>query len=425
MPSFTLDVRTLAFVLMLISATLSFLMLYIWRTNKTYPGFGLWTLANTAGAVGFVLIGLQGVAPDFITVVLANTFTVGCLALTLKGIRKFFGLKSSSVFSIATLAVHAAILAYFTYVIPDEAIRTYTTSTLAVILGVRCTYEFLKIEKAEQLFTISFGAKAFGLFCVFMLARVVLSYIFAGGNVISTPDWLNSLTFTMFIIFVMIWTVNFIMLNSERLQRDLTDAQAEYEKLATTDFLTGICNNRSFNQISQNEVNRAARTHTALSVIMMDIDEFKTINDTYGHATGDVVLKAIAELGRNNLRGIDTIGRLGGEEFGILLPHTDLAGANTIAGHLRAAVEDAEIASQFGIIKITASFGVAQMRATDGGIEDVLVRADAKLYEAKRAGRNCVKSERDVSAANLYDAKGNNLNLVKGEKIAARLRLIS
>lgn len=396
MNSVTLDIRTLAFVLVLVSAILSLLMLFIWRTNKTYPGFGFWTLANLAGAAGFLLIGLRGIAPDALTIIVGNTLTVGCMALMLKGIRTFFGRSSSAFFCITALTLQAALMVYFTYVSPDVTARIYIASALAVILSARCAYEFLNLDKEERLFTTSFGATIFGLFAMFMVARISLTYSFSHINDLYSPDWIQSLTFTMFILFVMIWTVDFIMLNSERLQRELQIAQVELEKIATTDFLTGINNSRSFTEISENEVRRAMRFRHSLCVIMLDIDHFKQINDTYGHATGDMVLKKVVEIGRVSLRGIDTFGRLGGEEFGILLPHTDIAGAITVAEHLRGVIEKAEIKTHANSIKITASFGVTEFRRGDAGVKSVLERVDALLYEAKHAGRNCYRSDSKI-----------------------------
>lgn len=395
--SVTLDIRTLTFVLMLVSAILSLLMLYIWRTNKTYPGFGLWTLANCVGAVGFFLMGTRGVAPDFISIVIANTLTMGCLALTLAGIRTFAGKSTSKILCIAALLAQAGALAYYTYAVPDVPTRIYIASILAVGFSAWIGYEFLKLQQTDRLFATSFGAKVFGLFALFMASRVVLTFYFSHLDNLYSPDWIQSLTFMMLIIFVMIWTVNFIMLNSERLQRELRVAQVELEKIATTDFLTGISNNRSFTDVSENEVRRAMRFRHSLSAIIMDIDDFKAINDTYGHSTGDVVLRKIVEVSKTGLRTIDTMGRLGGEEFGILLPHTDIAGAKTVAAYLRSAIEEAEVRIPNGVLKVTASFGVAELRPGDVRLRTLLDRADGYLYEAKRSGKNCVRSDKPMS----------------------------
>jgi diguanylate cyclase (GGDEF)-like protein len=397
MSSVILDMRTLTFVLMLVSAVLSLVMVFVWRTNKTYDGFGWWTIANLAGAFGFLLLGLRGDTPIFWTIVVANSFSVGCMALSLEGIRRFLGRPGIPIFSAAILALHAATLAYYTYVDPDVLARIYASSVLSVFLGARCIYEFITIPKNERLPSITFTTTVFVIFTVFMIARIVLTHFFSNIEHFYSPDWVQSLTFIMLVTFVMTWTFNFLTLNSERSQHELKLAKVELEKLATTDFLTGLSNIRGFAETSENEIRRARRFSNPLSVIMLDIDCFKDINDTYGHATGDRVLVKIAEIGIEGLRTIDTIGRLGGEEFGILLPHTDIAGAETVAEFLRAAIEKAEVEASSGIVKFTASLGIAEMRASDSDIRSILERADDLLYEAKRRGRNQVVGEPDVA----------------------------
>lgn len=393
MSSVILDMRTLTFVLMLVSAVLSLVMVFVWRTNKTYDGFGWWTIANLAGAFGFLLLGLRGDTPIFWTIIVANSFSVGCMALSLEGIRRFLGRPGVPVFSVSVLSLHAFALVYYTYYDPDVLARIYASSVLSVVLGARCIYEFITIPKGERLPSVAFTTTVFAIFTVFMLARIVLTHFFSNIEHFYSPDWVQSLTFIMLITFVMTWTFNFLTLNSERSQNELKLAKVELEKLATTDFLTGLCNNRGFAEISENEIRRARRFRNPLSVIMLDIDCFKEINDTHGHATGDRVLVKIAEIGIAGLRTIDTIGRLGGEEFGVLLPHTDIAGAETVAEFLRAAIERAEIQTSSGTIKFTASLGIAEMRHSDTNINSILERADDLLYTAKRNGRNQVAGE--------------------------------
>ena len=399
MSSVTLDMRTLTFVLLLLSALLSLVMVFVWRTNKTYNGFGWWTLANLAGILGFLLLGLRAQLPDLISIVIANTVACSSMGLTLVGTRRFLGRSGAEVFVGAALLLHAVALAWFTYIDPDTVMRIYVSSGLSAMFGIRCDYEFITVKKNDRLFTTIFAATVHAIFSIFMIGRMALTHIFSNIDNFYSPDWIQSLTFTMFITFLVTWTFNFLMLNSERVQRELKTTQVELEKLATTDFLTSISNNRRFSEISENEMRRARRFNHPLSVIVLDIDRFKEINDTYGHAAGDLVLLRIAEIGKAGLRGVDTIGRLGGDEFGILLPHTDLSGAEIVAETMRVAIEEAVIDSSAGPIKIMASLGIAEMKASDRDIKSILERADALLYEAKRGGRNRAVS--DITTRNL------------------------
>ena len=154
-----------------------------------------------------------------------------------------------------------------------------------------------------------------------------------------------------------------MILTNERLQTELNDARLILEKVAATDYLTGIANNRRFYETGEIEIQRANRFRHTLTLVMFDLDFFKLINDNYGHAAGDKVLIEIVAVCRRNLRSVDLFGRLGGEEFAVLLPHTDLEGAKTAAELLRTAVEGIQIeTAPDEIIKVTASFGITELK---------------------------------------------------------------
>lgn len=165
--------------------------------------------------------------------------------------------------------------------------------------------------------------------------------------------------------------------------------EAQLQKLASTDPLTGLFNRRMFlEQLEQERAKVSRLLHYSAVLLMLDLDFFKRINDTYGHATGDAVLKAFAEVVRNNSRTIDIPARLGGEEFAILLAGADKKDALTMAERLRRQVADIVIDHEAGPVKITVSIGAAILLAEDINCEAVLHRADAALYEAKDRGRN-------------------------------------
>lgn len=169
--------------------------------------------------------------------------------------------------------------------------------------------------------------------------------------------------------------------------------EAELCRLATTDALTGILNRRSFMTNSSIEVNRSKRHKRPLSVLMLDIDNFKRVNDTYGHPVGDEAIKAMATTCAKTIRANDILSRLGGEEFAILLPETDLSNAIAMAERLRAAIADIRIPTEIGELSFTSSIGVAELTEVDPSIETLLSHADAALYEAKRSGRNRVMAK--------------------------------
>ncbi|HEY0835508.1 MAG TPA: diguanylate cyclase [Azospirillum sp.] len=186
--------------------------------------------------------------------------------------------------------------------------------------------------------------------------------------------------------------------------RDITERKRfenELRHLATTDPLTGLANRREFLAAAERELVRVRRYDRPAAVLMVDIDHFKRINDTHGHAAGDEALRRVAAICRDLLRESDLIGRLGGEEFGILLPETDVAAAREAAERLRAALAGADIRRpDGGAMRLTASIGIAACTATDSSIGQALSRADDALYHAKGQGRNRVEVKApELSAA--------------------------
>ena len=168
----------------------------------------------------------------------------------------------------------------------------------------------------------------------------------------------------------------------------------EAQWLATTDSLTNINNRRRFFELGRIEIERARRYQHPISAIMIDIDHFKQINDTYGHALGDQVLYELAQGCRENIREFDIIGRYGGEEFSVLLPTTDLAEALATAERLRqwAVAQVFANLTETETVSVTISLGVAELSADISDLAVLLDRADSALYTAKQAGRNCVRA---------------------------------
>jgi len=174
--------------------------------------------------------------------------------------------------------------------------------------------------------------------------------------------------------------------------RDISERRAlrlELERQATTDSLTGIANRRHFLTAAQMEIDRCERHGRTLSLLMLDIDHFKEVNDTFGHATGDRALQAVARSCDKEMRSTDLCGRIGGEEFALLLVETGVAQACRVAERLISQVKAIELFTENGRpVRLTTSIGVAECRPQTETLSDLMVRADKALYKAKNMGRN-------------------------------------
>ena len=187
-------------------------------------------------------------------------------------------------------------------------------------------------------------------------------------------------------------TLEELLERKDVLERELRTANERLEHLASTDELTGVANRRAIEEALRRDLARADRDATPLSVILIDVDHFKSVNDTWGHATGDAVLSSLGKLMKSVLRTSDVAGRWGGEEFLCILPNTDSIGATVVAERLRTALPLNTVAGPRGPVQVTASFGIASVRGPGcrSASEGIMRRADSALYSAKDQGRDQV-----------------------------------
>jgi len=172
----------------------------------------------------------------------------------------------------------------------------------------------------------------------------------------------------------------------------LTNKNREFETMASTDTLTGLYNRYKFSELYLSSYRSMSQRHNSMSLLLIDIDNFKNVNDTYGHNAGDKVLVQVAHTLLKTLRNIDIVARWGGEEFIVLLPTANLDNAKKIAEEIRSQVEKLEIDS---VERVTISLGVSLVEE-GSEMEDIINCADKALYLAKKSGRNCVKTQEDI-----------------------------
>lgn len=187
--------------------------------------------------------------------------------------------------------------------------------------------------------------------------------------------------------------------------RMLDSIQDYYEKLqelSDRDYLTGLYNRRKFEEFLTYEIKRSLRHRHKFTILMIDLDNFKYINDTYGHASGDLVLKEVTNIFGSNLRNADILARLGGDEFAVILPETPYENGFAVVEKLRSRLEATPISLMFDQITLTASFGIAEYPEQGENIESLLTGSDLAMYKAKRAGKNTIaradQSDQEMAA---------------------------
>jgi diguanylate cyclase (GGDEF)-like protein len=222
------------------------------------------------------------------------------------------------------------------------------------------------------------------------------------SGTVSAEDWLDNDGITDEPLKIALdLTIDGDRMGYEGIVRDVTPfkkMEAELRRLATTDSLTGINNRRHFMELAHKEMSRSRRHGYAFSLIMLDIDHFKKINDTHGHASGDQVLRECCGVCLSQLRESDIMGRLGGEEFAIALPECGGSAAEAVANRIRSAMASHTVTTESGAIQFTASMGVTEFQPDDN-LEAALERADNALYLAKKNGRDQVMAHTMEDAA--------------------------
>ncbi len=272
---------------------------------------------------------------------------------------------------------------YFAFVPHDlMGVRVVVSSALVAILGM-LVFELLVRYRLPGSAHVIAGVAALAV-GIALLARLALSLKGMGQPI---PDdsagWVEKGFLLLVYVAATMGTVAFVLMCNDAFNGEL-------RHLAATDPLSGLANRRRLFERGAEEVNRAHRFGHPLSVLVADIDHFKRINDTWGHATGDHVIHEFARIMAATVRDVDVVGRLGGEEFAVVLPETDQDTAAEVAERLRQAASASAVVLESGEpVRITASIGMAAWNA-GASFQDVLNRADAAMYKAKMAGRNRV-----------------------------------
>ncbi|MBL8567729.1 MAG: GGDEF domain-containing protein [Phreatobacter sp.] len=377
-----LDHRTLLLSLTTVALVTGLLLLISSRQNRDEPGLVYWGLANLVGAVGLILAGLRDIAHDRLTIDLANALIVAGYALNWAGMRRFCH-RPAPVWVIAAPALVWLAFNQWPAFHLNASWRIVGVSLLSAAACFAAAHTLWNL-KGERLVSRYPAVVWLILNGTVFLARVPPVLLGEG------PDNTGVQASPAFTIILFVGLIHVTLLTF--LQISLTKDRAEhrYRQAANTDMLTGAPNRRAFFDAAEPLVAAAARSNRPACAFVVDIDHFKTINDSLGHAAGDAVLVAVAGAIAAQLRPGDVFGRLGGEEFGCLLPDTDLLTATRLAEELRARIAALDLRYEGTVVRISVSIGIAPAEPPTESLDRLLAEADAGLYQAKRAGRDRV-----------------------------------
>ncbi len=340
---------------------------------------------------GFLLIAMRGHLPEFISIVLANTIIASALACFAIAMRMFNGVRQRRILAFSLVLCAGLVASWFSMVYDSLLVRIVGLSavhTLLLVFGARAIYrKELKTSYVSYVLASLFTLAAMAMFSrglYHMLSQDPITDIFS-------LRWPTIVSYGMGGLLPIVGTIGFLLMCTERSQKDL-------ERVASEDPLTGVYNRRAVADFGLKEIARARRHGTPLSVILLDIDYFKKINDELGHAAGDLALVETVKRLKQNLRNEDYLGRMGGEEFLILLPDTNIEQARVLAQRIREDFSNQPMRLHEQNRMVTLSGGITLLSASDHLFDDMLRRADDAMYTAKSLGRNRMQLDSSVNA---------------------------
>jgi len=388
-----LDVRTLFFVMIVVSLVLA-LSLWIGVGDRFRAGLGKWVSSLLLQCIVFALFAFRGRIGDVWTVIIPNGLFLICISLKMHALLEFYGHRMHIAWHVVPSLV---LMTIFTLLIDQVAARVVIGSTVYALAQLGGAMLALHLRqpgtvKATRLLAGGLMIGSLAFFGRALTATVAPQEM----NDLLGPSTAQAMSFLIGLTVILVISVGFLLLYKER-------AEDEAQRQAATDPLTNTFNRRMFLELGAKELARSRRTHLPMSLIMMDLDHFKKVNDRHGHIAGDAVLRRFVDVTNICLRREDLLVRYGGEEFCVLLPEVDKHSAEVLAERIRYAVEHAAFRHRDQLIPVTVSLGVASLRTEDEEtLADLLQRADEALYAAKHNGRNRVISYPENSTLAMF-----------------------
>lgn len=379
-----MDIRTLLFADLVLQLCCGTGLLLMSRGVPGLRGLRWFGWAFGSASLGIVFLMHYGL-PEPYAVFVGRLLTLCAAVLLTQGVAEFISPRANSLaFGAVLVAVFAAADSWLQFQ-PRHQIGAIITFGVAFAAQLLAAILMLLAHQVpgEKAASRSTAALLAGV-AMLSLTRALLAPLQVAGN----PILNETLQFggvVLYMIFSAGLAFGFVWMTTARLRNQL-------EMQAQTDSLTGVLNRRALEMAADREISACRRRGTPLALLAIDLDHFKRLNDTHGHAAGDAMLAAASRQLQRSLRSTDFLARFGGEEFIAVLPDRDGARAFEIAERLRSKLEELQVPFEGQMLRVTASFGVASLSDPGDSWTDMQRRADRALYAAKQGGRNCTRA---------------------------------
>ena len=375
----SIDPRT---VILLAGVMSGFMAVILFWLQRNYPpsirGLGEWAVALVMVAVGCVLGFWVGALPDFVSITIPRALFPAGLFLAYVGAHRFFGVPLHCRRWLVLIGAAVLVQMWFTFVAPNYPARLLVANALGAVLFSA----FANFMRKQGFSSLARGLATGVLVAMLavLIMRIVTALIWPVGKDILDTSPQHLIYVTSFSFFIVLLSVSLVLIAAERLHDEVA-------YLASHDSLTNALTRRHMNEVCAIELDRSRRHGRSMALLIMDLDHFKTINDTHGHQRGDQVLVDFVARVNRLLRRPDQLARFGGEEFVALLPETSLEEALGVAERIR------EACAMPGAESFcTVSIGVTTNHGAGDSVDTLIARADAAMYLAKTRGRNRVEA---------------------------------
>lgn len=376
-----MDIKTLVLALALGNLSLCAAVYFFEYERRRRLSMSTWAVAKQVQAVAWLLLYLRGMTPELFTIALGNVVLFAGIALDAEALWELSGRRIWKRWLLPILIPSSVVFVGAWWFGVPAGLRIAIASLVVGLLFLVGTAALARKRKE---------ASPLRRYLVLTMAALSVAVMVRGVLSAFWPEGLGWISAEMVqwagigALYLMMLTNGFgyLLLQRERLQGEL-------DRLQVSDTLTDVPNRRGFYQALSPWMALARRPGQPTALIVLNLDQFKRVNDDYGHPVGDIVLKAMVDVCQRQLRDSDLMGRLGGAEFAIQLPRTSLEDALMVAERIRNAIESMPVKAERAIINLTASLGVTTIRADDSMVS-LFKRADLALQEAKQLGRNRV-----------------------------------